>query len=218
MPANNKLYSRIFDDRHDAGKKLAEVLLVQNPQISFVFGLPRGGIVTAYEIACAYRVPLHTLIVRKIGSPFNQEFGIGAIAEGGIILLDTETIRLYNISRQNIDLVIGHEKKELLRRKKLYRHKKRFPNIKNKTIVIVDDGVATGYTAYAAIRAVRKKHPQSIIFATPVCAVESYAKLQREADIVVCLSVGENLRAIGRQYRSFPQVTDKTVLKLLFSF
>lgn len=207
----------IFTDRHDAGKQLGKVLLDQKSDISHVFGIPRGGIVTAYEVSHMLHKPLHVLVARKIGSPNNPEFGIGAIAEGGIKLLDSETINYYKIPKHLINMVIRTELKELIRRKSLYSKHTRFPSIKNKIIVIIDDGVATGYTALTAIRSARKKSPKSIIFASPICATESYAKLICEADEVKCLFVVDDLRAIGRYYRSFTQTSDKIIERLLSS-
>lgn len=205
----------MFTDREDAGRQLARVLLEYDLSSAVIVALPRGGVPVGFEIARLYLLPLTVLIVRKIGSPFEKEYGIGAIAENGTLLLDHASIQKLDISREAVEQTIQQEREELVRRIQQYRYGRSFPNLAGKTVVIVDDGLATGVTARAAIESIMKLNPAKIIFAAPVCAHETIRKLETQLVSVICMLQPSNLRAIGMYYQDFSQVTDQEVKDLL---
>lgn len=208
----------IFQDRKDAGQKLAKVLGHYSALKPIILALPRGGAVVAYEVAKVLQAPLDVIIARKIGAPSQPEYAIGAIASDDVRVLNIEAISSLGLNETEIESLVAREKKEMERRIKLYRGNKPPLDLKNKIVVIVDDGVATGLTALAAIRSVRKMQPQKIIFASPVCSREAKALIRQEADETVCLSIPEVLYAIGEWYADFGQTTDAEVTRLLLSY
>lgn len=205
----------LFKDREEAGKLLAAKLKKYKTGNPLVLALPRGGVVVGYQIAKILALAMDVIIVRKIGSPRDPEFGIGAIAEGGISVLDNRSVKILGISEEQSAEMISREKKELDRRLELYRGGKCLAFAKGKTVIIADDGLATGVTALAAIQAVRKLNPLKMIFAVPVCSFEASDSIGKKVDEFICLSNRENLRAIGLYYRNFSQVSDEEVLQLL---
>lgn len=205
----------IFQDRTDAGRKLAQELMKYKNGNVIVCALPRGGVVTGYEVARALKAPLEVLVVRKIGAPWNPELGIGAIAPDGKAFFDMRTIASYEIPKAQISDIIEKEKDEIERREQLYRKGRPFPNLNGKTVILVDDGLATGYTAKVGLISLRSRNPAKLILAIPVCAPDSAQMLAREADEVVCLYSPRDFGAVGRFYMDFSQTTDREVIELL---
>ena len=204
-----------FQNREVAGQKLAEVLMPYVKEKPIIFGMPRGGVVLAYEVAKLLKAPLDVIVTRKIGAPSQPEYAIGAIAPGDIDVLNVEAISSLSIDKVELNILMEHEKKEMERRIELYRGDKPPLELKSRVVIIVDDGVATGQTALVAIRSVRKMQPSKIIFASGVCAHDAAAMLHQEADEVICLSVPDIFRAVGQWYQNFGQTTDAEVLELL---
>jgi putative phosphoribosyl transferase len=201
-----------FADRRDAGRRLAEILKELDQANPIVIALPRGGVPVAGEIARALDAPLEILAVRKIGAPGRPEFGIGAIAEDGTRVIDEEAIAVLGVRNGELEQIVSRERAELDRRVLAYREERPPPDFRDRTVVIVDDGAATGLTVTAAIRAVRRHKPRRIVLAVPVCSSEALAVLRDEADQVVCLRVPRRLRSVGNWYRDFAQVSDAEVI------
>jgi predicted phosphoribosyltransferase len=185
-----------------------------NPDI-LVLALPRGGVPVGYEIAKALNATLDVFVVRKLGVPGHEELGMGAIASGGARVLNDQVIRQLHISPETIDSVTSREEMELQRRERLYRGDRSALNIHNKTVILVDDGLATGSSMKAAIAAVRQQNPARIVVAVPTAPVETCAELKAEADEVICAMTPECFRAVGEWYGSFPQTTDAEVRDLM---
>ena len=204
--------SEPFADRRDAGRQLAEQLASLVAESPLIIALPRGGVPVAKEIADALGAPLEILAVRKLGAPHNPEFGIGAVAEDGTCVIDPEATKVLGIRNGELDAIVAREVAELRRRVELYRGDRPPLHLRGRTAIVVDDGVATGLTDTAALRAVRHLGPRRTVLAVPVCAPDALARLRAEADEVVCLRVPRNLRGVGEWYRDFSQVSDEEVL------
>jgi putative phosphoribosyl transferase len=204
-----------FRDRHDAGRRLAVELLACREEDPVVIGLPRGGVPVAEQVAAALGAPLEVLAVRKLGAPHNPEYGIGAIAEGGVRVFDSEALAVLGISGGVLDSIVAREGEELRRRVAAYRGERPLTDLHGRTAIVVDDGVATGVTDTAALRAVRRLRPRRLVLAVPVCAPDSAARLREEADEVVCLSEPPLLYGVGQWYRDFSQVSDAEVIAAL---
>ena len=205
----------MFHDRADAGRLLSERLRQFRNTNPLVLALPRGGVPVAYEVARALRAPLDVLVVRKIGAPWQPELGVGAIAEGGVLVLDSPLVRELAIPPRELEEIAEREREELDRRVHAYRGGRELPSIEGRTVILVDDGVATGSTAKAAIRAVREHHPRQLILAVPVIAAESADQLAGEVDKLVYLQAPEVFYAVGCWYEVFSQTTDEQVASLL---
>ncbi|OKH39670.1 phosphoribosyl transferase [[Phormidium ambiguum] IAM M-71] len=205
-----------FRDRTQAGQLLAEKLTnyANNPDV-LVLALPRGGVPVAFEVAKTLKVPMDVFLVRKLGVPNQRELAMGALASGGVCFLNEEIIRSFNISQKAIDFVKEQETKELERRKKLYRQNLPEPNFSDRTIILIDDGLATGATMRAAVIALKLHEPKRIVVAIPVAALESLSEFGAEVDEVVSVILPERLWAIGNWYENFSQTTDKEVCSLL---
>ena len=204
-----------FRDRRDAGRRLAAELLACEAEEPVVIGLPRGGVPVAAEIATALGAPLEVLAVRKLGAPHNPEYGIGAIAEDGTRVFDSEALGVLGINGDVLDSIVARETEELRRRVVAYRGDRPLVSLRGRTAIVVDDGVATGITDTAALRAVRRLGPRRLVLAVPVCAPDSAARLREEADEVVCLSEPPLLYGVGQWYRDFSQVSDGEVIAAL---
>jgi putative phosphoribosyl transferase len=204
----------MFKDRSDAGRQLAEALKDYGPLRPIVLALPRGGVPIGFEVARALYAPLDVLVVRKVGAPFDPEFGIGAIAPG-VQLLDQESLLALGLTPQDLKSVMEQEQKELNRRNETYRGEKPFPKIAGRTVILVDDGLATGITIRAAIQSVRQLKPAKLILAVPVGPADTVQNLRDEVDVLICLETPRKFFAVGLQYLSFPQVSDEEVLSLL---
>ncbi|MDX6601756.1 MAG: putative phosphoribosyl transferase [Solirubrobacterales bacterium] len=207
-----------FADRRDAGRQLAAQLLPLAKESPIVVGLPRGGIPVAEEIAIALHARLEPLAVRKLGAPHNPEYGIGAIAEDGTRVFDEEALAVLGINGAVLEEIVARETAELRRRVEAYRGERPFPPLQDRTVIVVDDGVATGVTDTAALRAIRRLRPRRLILAVPVCAPDSAARLRREADEVICLVEPQLLHGVGQWYADFTQVSDADVVTALKRF
>ncbi len=215
VSANGDSQPKRFRDRHDAGRRLAERLLPLADEEPVVVGLPRGGVPVAGEVAAALHAPLEILAVRKLGAPHNPEYGIGAIAEDGTRVFDAEALAVLGINGGVLDSIVGRETAELRRRVAAYRGDRPAMELRDRTVVVVDDGVATGVTDTAALRAIRRRKPRRLVLAVPVCAPDSAARLRGEADEVVCLAEPPQLYGVGQWYRDFSQVSDQEVISAL---
>lgn len=209
------LNGKLFEDRSEAGKKLAESLKKYAKESPVILALPRGGVPIGFEVAKTLGAPLNVIVTRKLGFPGNKEFGIGAIGENDTEVLDQRTLALFGLPKEYLDEEIGEEKAELNRRIAIYRQNKPLPNLKDKTVILVDDGLATGVTAKAAIEAIKKQGPKKIIFASPVCAYETVQDLSNLVDKVVCVASPMEFLSVGSWYKYFPQLSDQEVVNLL---
>jgi putative phosphoribosyl transferase len=203
-----------FADRREAGRQLAGALERFRGTASVVLGLPRGGVPVAYEIAISLELPLGVYIVRKLGVPGHRELAMGAIASGGTKVMDEELIRELHIPQAAIDAVVTEEERELAARERLFAATGRLP-LEGRTVILVDDGLATGSTMRAAVRAVRHLQPAKVVVAVPVGAPSTCQALEQEADEVVCLQTPEPFSAVGLWYRRFDQTPDEEVRELL---
>jgi putative phosphoribosyl transferase len=205
----------LFHDRQEAGQRLAESMQEFRGSTAIVLGVPRGGVVTAYEIARALELPLDVLITHKLGAPGNPEYAIGAIAENGGVMLNDAEIDAYGIPRRYVEQEIERQGHEIERRKQMYRGGAGLPPLKGRPVIVVDDGVATGFTTAAALKAARAESPSELVLAVPVAPRETLAWLSTLADKVVCLATPEPFLAVGRFYLEFGQVSDEEVCRLL---
>jgi len=206
----------IFTDRTDAGRQLANALgEYADTGNVVVLALPRGGVPVAYEVAKALHTPLDVMVVRKLGVPGHEELAMGAIASGNIRVINKDIVGYLNISQQGIDEVAESERLELERRERLYRGEKATCEVRGKTIILVDDGIATGATMRAAIGAIKLQQPAHLVVAVPTSALDTYNTISREVDRMICLSTPEPYIAVGRWYRNFSQTSDEEVTRLL---
>ncbi|MEJ6023307.1 phosphoribosyltransferase [Ramlibacter sp. PS4R-6] len=203
-----------FADRREAGRVLAERLAhLQGHEDLLVLALPRGGVAVGYEVARALHAELDVFIVRKLGHPGHEEYAMGAIASGGVQVMNADAG--FGVSPREVQEVVARERAELVRRESLYRGLRPPVAIEGRTVVVVDDGLATGATMRAAVAAIRKLNPHWLVAAVPVGASETCERLAREADEVVCAAMPAPFRAVGLWYRDFPQSTDEEVKRLL---
>ena len=208
-----------FINRTEAGHLLGDALQSYAGRSEvLVLALPRGGVPVGFEVAKALHAPLDLMLVRKLGVPGRRELAMGAIATGGARVLNQDVIAMYNISTETIDQVVADEEKELQRRYRAYRDDLPVPDLDNRCVILVDDGIATGATMRAAVAALRQTGPSEIVVAVPVGAQETLDLLRNEADQVICLAVPDMLFSIGQWYSDFTQVSDDDVRTLLASF
>ncbi|MGH2820756.1 MAG: phosphoribosyltransferase [Actinomycetota bacterium] len=206
----------VFRDRTDAGRALAEKLAgLDEAAGAIVLALPRGGVPVAYEIALELGISLDVFAVRKLGVPGHEELAFGAIATGGVRVLNEDVVRSLGISEEVIETVATREERELERRQRSYRGNRPAPDVAGRTAVMVDDGLATGSTMRAAITAVKKLHPRRVVVAVPVGAASTCRQLRQEADRVVCVATPEPMTAISVWYQDFAQTSDDEVRELL---
>ncbi|WP_456452394.1 phosphoribosyltransferase [Hydrogenimonas sp.] len=209
----------MFKDRVEAGQKLAEALEALGPfENPIVLALPRGGVPVGYEIARRLKAPLDVIIVRKLGAPFNEEFAIGALVEGEPerVVLNEEAIWRLGVGKEYLDAVVARERDELHRRQQRYRGTRTpLEHLAGKTVILVDDGIATGYTMKAALAAIREQNPAKIVVAVPVAPADVIPEMRRLADEVVVLEVPEPFWAVGAHYERFDQTSDEEVIDLL---
>jgi putative phosphoribosyl transferase len=216
-PASEPLRFRVFDDRRDAGRRLAARLSDYRGQDVLVLALPRGGVPVGYEVARHLNAPLDVFIARKLGAPNQPELGIGAVAPGGVLVLDMETIQHLGIPDDAIARVASRELDEMERRMRRFRGEREMPAVEGRTVILVDDGLATGVTASAAIRALRQMTPARLVLAVPVCAPQTAQALRAQVDDLVYVEMPHNFGAVGLWYRNFDQTTDEEVVDLLSS-
>ena len=205
----------LFESRCDAGRQLAASLASFRASNPVVLGLPRGGVVVAAEVADALQAPLDVLVAKKLGSPQNEEYGIGAIGPGGVVLIDEVAVTSLGISTAALARIIEKQTSEAERRARLYRSKRPAVEVRGRTVILVDDGLATGITARAAIRAVKRKAPASLVLAVPVCSMEATELLRAEVDVFISLYTPAPFQAVSTYYGDFEQTTDAEVLALL---
>jgi putative phosphoribosyl transferase len=205
----------IFRDRADAGRRLAQKLASYKDSGAMVLALPRGGVPVAIEVARALNAPLDVFVVRKLGVPGHEELAMGAIASGGLRVLNEETIAQLGIDRETVEAVTASELAELHRREAEYRDGRPPPHVTGKTVILIDDGLATGASMYAAILALRTAKPQQIVVAVPVAPAETCASLAREVDEIVCAATPEPFRGVGAWYGDFRQIGDQEVREML---
>ncbi len=206
---------KVFRDRVDAGQKLAKKLEYLKGKDLIVVAIPRGGVVVGGEVARLLKVPLELIIPRKIGAPGNPELAIGAVISPNEVVINESLKRSLNVSDEYLKEVIEEETKEIERREKKYFGKHQPLEIQGKVLVLVDDGLATGYTALATIRALRKKKPKEIILAVPVAPKETISFLSKETDEIICLETPTFFYAVGQFYDDFSQTTDEEVIEIL---
>ena len=205
-----------FHNRTDAGRQLAAALVRYGGRNDVVvLGLPRGGLPVAFEVAWSLDAPLDVFVVRKIGLPGHEEFGIGAIASGGVRVVDEEVLRAYGVDADTLDRITDRERRELERRERVYRDDRPFPALEDRVVILVDDGLATGSTMRAAIAALRAKRPREIVVAVPVGARETCTAIAQLADHLVCLETPDPFYAVGLWYENFDQTDDEEVHELL---
>ncbi|MDE3169340.1 MAG: phosphoribosyltransferase [Acidobacteriota bacterium] len=206
----------IFSDRADAGRQLAAKLVgyAGRPDV-LVLGIPRGGVAVAYEVARALKVQLDVFLSRKLGVPGQEELAFGAVASGGVRLLDRDLIRELDISELEIERATQSVKTELERRERAYRDKKPPLDLVGQTVIVVDDGIATGSSMLAAIKALRQMQPARLVLAVPVAPASTCKRLREHVDELVCVHTPERFYAIGQFYEDFSQVTDEQVIELL---
>lgn len=206
----------MFKDRSDAGVQLAHRLKEYKDQKGvLVLALPRGGVVTGYEIACFLNAPLDIVIVRKIGFPGQPEFGIGAVSETGTVVVSEYIMSTYGGLREYVESEITIQKEEINRRVELYRKGKKLPNLEGKTIILVDDGIATGSTMEAAIKTLKEEKINKLIVAVPVAPPNVVDKLEKMVDEFICIETPVDFMAVGSYYHDFTQVSDEEVIELL---
>jgi predicted phosphoribosyltransferase len=207
---------RLFRDRSEAGRLLAARLApyADRPDI-LVLALPRGGVPVGHEVARALHVPMDVFIVRKLGVPGHEELAMGAVATGGVRVLNDQVVAGLSIPGYVIDAVAKWEQQELERRERLYRGNRPPPDVRGKTVILVDDGLATGSTMLAAARALRQQGPSKIVVAVPVASRDTCELLKEEVDEVVCAATPEPFYAVGLWYQDFSQTSDEEVRELL---
>jgi predicted phosphoribosyltransferase len=203
-----------FRDRRDAGEQLAARLLAEQLRDPVVLALPRGGVPVAFEIAVTLEAPLDVLVVRKVGAPQHREFGIGAVAEGGVTVADERAMRAVGVDHRRFEELAAAERLELERRVRRYRGDRGVPVLEGVDVVLVDDGLATGVTAQAAIDAVRTAEPRRVLLAAPVSARDTAERLSAIAE-VVCVHTPDRFSAVGEWYHDFDQTSDDEVVDLL---
>jgi putative phosphoribosyl transferase len=206
-----------FEDREDAGRRLAGRLVRYRDERPIVFALPRGGVPVGYEISRALGVPLEVFVARKLGAPGQPEFGIGAVAPGGVRILNEDVVWRLGIPDDYLKRITERETAEVERRLRHFRGDRPEPDVRGRTVILVDDGLATGVTARAAVEALRRLEPRRVILAAPVCAAQTTELLAPEVDELVCLEAPSDLGAIGFWYRDFAQTSDEEVIALLES-
>lgn len=205
-----------YRDRREAGQILAAHLEIYKDQPdTIVLALPRGGVPVAFEIATHLHLPLDVFIVRKLGVPGHPELAMGAMATGGMHVFNKDILQQLHISKEEIDFVIQKEQKELARRELAYRGDKPFPDLKHKKVILVDDGVATGATMRAALKALREFNPKAIIVAVPVIDASLVDQMEALCDVLVCPRRPDALYAVGAWYEDFSQTEDEEVYDLL---
>jgi predicted phosphoribosyltransferase len=205
-----------FRDRFEAGRRLADALqhYAGRPDL-LVLALPRGGVPVGYEVARALHAPLDLMLVRKLGVPGHEELAMGAIASGGIRVISNDVVSALGIPDRAIATIAAHEEQELKRREQAYRDGRPPPNMEGRSVILVDDGLATGSTMRAAVAALRVQNPRRLVVAVPVAAPETCEAFSREVDEVVCALAPELFFAVGNWYQDFSQISDHEVRELL---
>lgn len=205
----------LFANRCDAGRRLAAALADLRGRDVIVLAIPRGGVEVGYEIARALDAPLDVILTHKVGAPENPEYAIGAVSEIGAVELNEAEIRAAGIPHAEVEAEVARQRAEIERRRQLYRDGRPLPPLAGRVVIVTDDGVATGFTIGAALRAVRGAAPAELVLAVPVAPAETLTELAPLADRVVCLATPEPFWAVGLWYRTFEQTSDERVRQLL---
>jgi len=206
----------VFRNRVEAGRKLAEAMQDRAYKNSVVLAIPRGGVVVGAQVARSLKIPLDLVIPRKIGAPHNPEAAVGAVAQDGTTIFNHQVLSVLGIREEDLQEVVEEQIKEIRRRMKMYRGREDYPSYDNKQVVLVDDGIATGYTVLAALRSVKNMFKlKELILAVPVAPPDTLNMLRTEVDRVVCLLTPPDFYAVGQFYVDFPQTTDEEVISLL---
>jgi putative phosphoribosyl transferase len=205
----------LFRDRREAGQRLAAQLGEFADRDALILALPRGGVPVGFEVAQSLDAPLDVFVVRKLGVPGQEQLAMGAIASGGVRVVNPDVIRNFGISPQEIDEVAAREAQELQRREKEYRGERRRAEVEGRTVILVDDGLATGATMRAAVVALRQERPRQIVAAMPVAPASACAEIARETDRVVCLHTPQKFVCVGQWYEDFSETSDEEVRTLL---
>lgn len=205
----------LFEDRKEAGQALAVPLMKYKNEAPVVLGLPLGGIPVGGEIAAAFDAPLDVAVARKISVPDYRNLAFGAIAPGGIRVLNNEVVRLLGLSEAEIDRIVKEEETDMNRLLKHYGACRKTPSLKERTVILVDDGQATGVMARAAIRAIRRQGPSRLVFASPVCPRDTALTLSPETDGVICLECPDDFGTAGRWYKTCEPISDEAIMLLL---
>ena len=206
----------IFRNRQDAGQRLAARLMNYAGRSDvLVLALPRGGVPVAFEVAQQLKAPLDVFLVRKLGVPGHEELAMGAIASGGTRVINEDVVRYLQIPGEVIDAVAVDEQRELERRERTYRDGRPAPQVKDRVVILIDDGLATGSTMRAAAAALRKQNPSRIVVAVPVAPAETCEEFRKEVDEVVCAATPEPFQGVGLWYDNFSQTSDEEVRQLL---
>jgi putative phosphoribosyl transferase len=206
----------MFLDRKDAGEKLTDSLEKFKAEDVIVLAVPRGGLAIAYDTVKKFGLEWDLIIPRKIGAPHNKEFAIGAVSVDGSYFINNDYVKRLGISQEYIEKEVSEQTDEIKRRMKAYRGKDTFPEVKDKTVIIIDDGIATGFTILAVVKAVKKQGAKKIILAIPVGPRETIEKFKKLVDEVICLYIPEEFYAVGSYYMNFEQVTEDEVFKIMY--
>lgn len=204
-----------FKDRQEAGRKLAQALSLFSGRDVLVLAIPRGGVVVAGPVAAALRAELDVIIPRKVGAPGNKELAVAAVAPDGTVLYNEKALNLLGLNRKDLIPEIDREMREIERRLRVYRGDRKEPRVKGRTVIVIDDGLATGFTMEAALVSLTKKEPRELILAVPVAPPDTLERLRPLVSEAVCLVTPEPFYAVGQFYQSFPQVEDEEVLAIL---
>ena len=205
-----------FRDRRDAGRRLAQRLgNYAGRNDTIVLGLPRGGVPVAYEVASALHLPLDVFVVRKLGTPWHEELAMGALASGGVRVLNEDLVRELNVPASEVERVTRREQRELERRERLLRGNRPFPDVTGKTVLLIDDGLATGATMRVAVSALREKGAQRVVVGVPVASPDTCDSFRNITDDIICILTPEPFYAVGLWYEDFGQMSDQEVHDLL---
>lgn len=205
----------MFANRRDAGRRLAELVVLPDGEAPVILALPRGGVPVGYEVAAALRAPLDVIVVRKLGVPYRRELAMGAIGEAGVVVLDPRIVRECGVRPDEVDEAVARERRAVEQQLRDYRGARSAVEISGRTAVIVDDGLATGATAKAACQIVRGFGARRVVVAVPVAPAETVAALAGSSDEVICVQTPDPFFAVGQWYQDFSQVSDAEVKRLL---
>lgn len=205
----------LFQDRRDAGRKLAAALEAYKGAETIVLAIPRGGVVVGFEVAQALEAPLDIIIPRKIGAPQDPELAVGAVTPDGSVFYSFDSLRKLGLTPDDLASIVATERAEIRRRMRAFRGEQPFPSLQGKTVILVDDGIATGFTVRAALASIKQQNPSRVVLAVPVAPAEVGDAFVSEADAFVCLAHPEPFFAVGQFYRDFTQTSDAEVIFLL---